>query len=91
METQDGTRETFAVYIVDYDLPRGSHRKRFYRAIDRYLRFNDSGEAGLSTMSVVVTKSSEFAWFVYREARKVGGVSHIYEAWRLDREPEEGD
>lgn len=82
----NGTRETFASYIVDYDLPRGSRRKRFYRAIERYLRDNDSGEAGLSTMSVVVTKSSEFAWFVYHEARKVGGTSHIYEAWRLDTE-----
>ena len=85
-DRESGTRETFAVYIVDYDLPRGSRRKRFYRAIDRYLRLNDSGEAGLSTMSVVVTRSSEFAWFVWREARKVGGTSHIYEAWQLDKE-----
>jgi len=85
-DRRNGTRETFAVYIVDYDLPRDSRRKRFYRAIERYLRFNDSGEAGRSTMSVVVTKSSEFAWFVHAQALKVGGVAHIYEAWQLDKD-----
>jgi len=74
-------------YIVEYDLPADSRRKRFYRRIQRYLRRNYMDEVGWSTGSVVVTKDRAFAWYVWREARAVGGVSHIYEARRLDTEP----
>ena len=73
--------------MVEYDLPADNRRKRFYRAVRRYLRENYSDEAGWSTQSVVFTKSEDFAWHVYREARKVGGTSHIYEARRLNTEP----
>jgi len=76
-------------YVVEYDLPSlpgDSRRKRFYRAIKRYLRDNDMEETGWSTHSVVFTDSKDFAWTVYREARKVAGVAHVYEARRLDHE-----
>jgi len=73
-------------YIVEYDLPSDSRRKRFYRAIKRYLRDFGMDDEGWSTQSVVFTKSEAFAWEVYRQARKVGGVAHIYEAERLDDE-----
>jgi len=74
-------------YIVEYDLPADYRRKRFYRAIMRYLE--DLGVSGTewSTGSVVFTESKAFAWEVYHQARKVGGVSHVYEARRLDTEP----
>ena len=73
-------------YIVEYDLPTDSRRRRFYRAIKRYLRENYMEETGWSTQSVVFTDSEKFAWTVYREARKAAGVAHIYEARRLDTE-----
>ncbi|MBA7539309.1 hypothetical protein ES705_31588 [subsurface metagenome] len=73
-------------YIVDYDLPRDSRRKRFYRAIQKYLRENMLEDTGWSTQSVVVTKSANFAWEVYYQARKVGGISHIYLGRLLDTE-----
>ena len=74
-------------YIVEYDLPADNRRKRFYRAVKRYLRAHDLDEIWWSTNSVVFTRFEDFAWHVYREARKVGGTSHIYEARRLNREP----
>ena len=43
-------------------------------------------ETGWSTQSVVFTESKDFAWEVYRQARKVAGVAHVYEARRLDTE-----
>lgn len=73
-------------YVTEYDLPADNRRKRFYRAMKRYLRENLLEETGWSTQSVVITKSSQFAWEVYRQARKVGGVAHVYEARRLDTE-----
>ena len=75
------------IYITEYDLPRDNRRKRFYRAMRRYLEEHGIEGKGWSTMSVVITKSEKFAWFVYREARKVGGVAHVYEARRLDTDP----
>ena len=74
-------------YVVDYDLPADSRRKRFYRRIRRYLRHHYLDEVGWSTGSVVFTESRDFAWYVWREARAVGGVAHIYQAERLDTEP----
>ena len=74
-------------YVVEYDLPADSRRKRFYRRIKRYLRRHYREEVGWSTGSVVFTESRDFAWYVWREARAVGGVAHIYEAERLDTEP----
>ena len=74
-------------YVVDYDLPSDSRRKRFYRAIRRYLREHDLPETGWSTWSVAFTGDEGFAWEVYRQARKVGGTAHVYEARRLDDEP----
>jgi len=72
----------FERWLVDYDLPADSRRKRFYRAIARYLADHHLEETGWSTGSVVWTDSEGFAWTVYREARKVGGVAHI---WRAER------
>ena len=74
-------------YVVEYDLPADYRRKRFYRAIRRYLRSGLAEETGWSTQSVVFTGDEAFAWEVYRQARKVGGVAHVYEARRLDTEP----
>jgi len=71
-------------YIVDYDLPADNRRKRFYRAIKRYLELHGIVGIGFSSQSVVITESENFAWEVYRQARKVGGIAHVYEARRLD-------
>lgn len=73
-------------YIVEYDLPADYRRKRFYRAIRRYLKALDLKETGWSTQSVVFTDNESFAWTLYREARKAAGVAHVYEARRLDTE-----
>jgi len=72
------------MYVVEYDLPADNRRKRFYRRIRRYLRDRGIEEFEWSTGSVVFTKSENFAWEVYHAARAVGGVSHVYEARRLD-------
>ena len=76
-----------ATYVVDYDLPADFRRKRFYRAISRYLSLHRLEETEWSTGSVVWTDNEEFAWEVYRRARAVGGAAHVYEARRLDDEP----
>jgi hypothetical protein len=76
-----------ATYVVDYDLPADFRRKRFYRAIRRYLSLNQLEETEWSTGSVVFSESETFAWEVYRQARAVGGTAHVYEARRLDDEP----
>ena len=76
-------------YVVDYDLPSDYRRKRFYRAIRRYLSLNELAGTEWSTGSVVFTDSEEFAWEVHRQARRVGGVAHVYEAVRLDDEESE--
>ena len=73
-------------YIVDYDLPADHRRKRFYRAIKRYLELHGIEGTGFSSQSVVITVSVNFAWEVYRQARRAGGVAHVYEARRLDTE-----
>lgn len=74
-------------YIVDYDLPADHRRKRFYRAVHRYLRERMIEDTGWSTQSVVITKSEDFAWYVYHSARIVGGVAHVYEARLLKEQP----
>lgn len=74
-------------YVVDYDLPADSRRKRFYRAVRRYLVEHELPDTAWSTWSCVFTEDPDFAWFVYRQARKVGGTAHVYEARRLDEEP----
>ena len=71
-------------YLTEYDIPADSRRLRFYRAIRRYLADRGLEETGWSTQSVVFTESESFAWEVYKQARKVGGVAHVYEARRLD-------
>ena len=75
------------MYVIEYDLPADFRRKRFYRAITKYLRENELEETEWSTGSVVWTDNEDFAWEVYRQARRVGGVAHVYEARRLDDEP----
>jgi len=75
------------VYIVEYDLPADSRRKKFYRRIRRYFHLRGTDPVGWSTGSVVVTESRGFAWYVYKEARNVGGTAHIYEGHQLDTEP----
>ena len=86
-ERENGTGVPFSSYVVEYDLPADHRRKRFYRAVRRYLSLYVDSPTGWSTQSVVFTKDKDFAWHVYREARKVGGTSHIYEARRLNTEP----
>ena len=76
----------FDRWVVDYDLPADYRRKRFYRAISRYLRERGSEGTAWSTGSVVWTDDESFAWEVYRQARKVGGVAHVWRAERIDRE-----
>jgi hypothetical protein len=73
--------------VVEYDLPSDFRRKRFYRAIARYLSLHQLEETEWSTGSVVWTDNEDFAWEVYRQARAVGGTAHVYEASRLDDEP----
>lgn len=75
------------MYVVEYDLPSDSRRKRFYRRIRRYLRTYYKDEVGWSTGSVVFTDDRDFAFYVWREARRAAGVAHIYEARRIDPEP----
>jgi len=75
------------VYIVEYDLPADARRKRFYRRIRRYFRRHYMDPEGWSTASTVVTENRDFAWYVWREARAVGGEAHIYEGHQLDTEP----
>ena len=74
-------------YVVEYDIPADYRRKRFYRAVGRYLRAHGLEGTGWSTQSVVFTEWEDLAWEVYRQARKVGGTSHVYRAERLDTEP----
>jgi len=74
------------MYVVEYDLPSDSRRRRFYRAIRRYRREHLLPDTGWSTQSVVFTDDEAFAWEVYRQARKAAGVAHVYEARRLDTE-----
>ena len=74
-------------FVVNYDLPADYRRKRFYRAIRRYLRDHGLEETGWSTWSVVWTRSEHFAWYIYHQARKVGGTAHVWRAERLDSEP----
>ena len=73
-------------YLVEYDLPADSRRLRFYRRIKRYLALRGLKDTGWSTQSVVITESKAFAREVYRQARAVGGVAHVYEARRIDEE-----
>jgi len=73
-----------ATYVVDYDLPRGNRRRRFYRAVARYRREHLLEETDWSTWSVVFTEDLDFAWLVYREALKVGGVAHVWRAERIE-------
>ena len=75
------------VFIVEYDLPADNRRKRFYRRIRRYFTLRYQDPEGWSTGSVVVTESRDFAWYVWREARNVGGTAHIYEGHQLDVDP----
>ncbi len=71
-------------YVAEYDLPAYHRRKRFYRAIAKYLTERGVKDTEWSTGSVVFTKSLAFAWYVYDQARAVGGVANVYEARRLD-------
>jgi len=81
-----GQVSRFTKFVVDYDLPADSRRKRFYRAISRYLRDHGLEATSWSTWSVVWTDNESFAWEVYRQARKVGGTAHVWRAERIDRE-----
>lgn len=75
-----GQVSLFEKWLVDYDLPADYRRKRFYRAIKRYLADHGLAEVGWSTGSVVWTDSEDFAREVYKQALKVGGVAHIWKA-----------
>ena len=82
----EGQVTRLSIFITEYDLPTDYRRKRFYRSIKRYLKENGMERVGWSTGSVVFTRDEDFAWYVYREAKKVGGTSHVYRAERLDEE-----
>lgn len=70
-------------WIVDYDLPQNSSRRRFYRAIQAWLRdHNVTPVTSWSTQSVVITDDKEFAEFVYQEAIKLGRA-HMYRAKKI--------
>ena len=69
-----------AVYIVDYDLPADHRRKRFYRAVSRYLREHGTEDTGWSTQSVLITRDEGFAEYVYQEACRVGGKTRMWRA-----------
>ena len=71
-------------YIVEYDLPK-ERRHKFYRRIRAWLKAEGLEPTQWSTGSVVFTDSKKFALFVWEQARRIGGVSHIYEARRLDK------
>lgn len=73
-------------YLVEYDLPTDSRRKKFYRAVKRYREDHDLPTSGWSTQSVVFTDDEAFAWEVYNQARRVGGYAHVYEARRISAE-----
>ena len=49
------------VFIVEYDLPSDSRRKKFYRAVRRYLEGHVLNGSGWSTTSVVITRDESFA------------------------------
>lgn len=85
-EPKTGQVTRLTKYLVDYDLPADFRRKRFYRAIGRYLRDHGLEETGWSTWSVAWTDNEAFAWEVWRQARKVGGTAHVWRAERIDRE-----
>jgi len=68
------------VYIVDYDLPADHRRKRFYRAVQRWLREHNTPDTGWSTQSVLITRNGDFAEFVYSEACRVGGKVRMWRA-----------
>jgi len=71
------------IWIVDYDLPEGSERRRFYRAIQAYLKAHDSEHTrDWSTQSVVITDDKEFADFVYAAASQLG-QAHMYRATKV--------
>lgn len=74
-------------YLVHYDLPADSRRKRFYRRVKRYLKMRWLDPMKWSTGSVVVTPDRDFAMFVWKAARAVGGVAHVYEATCIDPAP----
>lgn len=73
-------------YIIEYDLPANSKRRRFYRAIKRYLTDKSLEGTGWSTNSVIITPDEDFAWYLHEQALKIGGTSHIYRATQLDTE-----
>ena len=68
------------MFVVDYDLPADHRRKRFYRAVKRFLRERDLERTGFSSQSVVFTGDREFAEFIYAEARRVGGRASMWRA-----------
>ena len=74
--------EEDAWYIVDYDLPATHIRKRFYRAVRRYLLANNVEPYDWSTQSVVFTQDREFALFVYQQASSLGRA-HLYKGERM--------
>jgi len=66
-------------WIVDYDLPEGYPRLKFYRAIRKWLTERNVETTGWSTQSVIITKDEEFAHFAYDTAVAVpNGRAHIY-------------
>ena len=78
-------RHEKTTYIVDYDLPKGNRRRRFYRSMERYRRVHDMEKTGKSSQSVIITQNEKFAHFIRGEARKVGGKATIWEgATRVD-------
>lgn len=67
------------VWIVDWDIPLGRDRYRFYRRLAKLKR--ELGLHGkMSSMSVLITEDRELAFRVYDLAVMFADKVHIYEA-----------
>ena len=69
-------------FIVDYDLPTGRDRLRFYRALKKLLK-EYVALGSFSTESVFITDDYGLAKQVYNLALGVGGKSRIYLAFQI--------
>ena len=72
-------------FLVEYDLPAGKYRLRFYRGLKKLL----DGREGLverSTQSVIITGSKGLAEEIADLALRCGGKVKV---WRLIEEAEE--
>jgi len=78
-----GDTRRVRVWIVDYDLPEGNVRRRFYRAVRVYLKTEGWPEGtDWSTQSVVFTQDQKLAEFIYHAASEIG-EAHMYKGVKV--------